>query len=317
MVSNEIKNTVLLELYKAELAENGESNINKIQTKYKFDKEEYKKVIERLTHEGCIKPWAMGGKYRITSEGILHAEETSIIPNELSDPNISARTDSLIKFAEEFEENGRFNRVHYQPLCEQLDMEPQIFVRNMKILIDYGYIESVGSGSYRITPMGLDSVEEWRNHNSIVDKFDEVKQLSPQPRGKAFEKVFSDLLQSYNWQSDQGVVTSHEELDLVFNKGRDYYLVECKWKKDPIQAKVVRDVYAKLENRDQINGIVVSMSNFSSGCIKQVKDYANKKIILLFGEKDVHNLLYRNKTFDSMLDHKYKALITRKEVVYE
>lgn len=316
MASNEIKNKVLLELYKSELAEAGESNINKIRSKYNFDEIKYQKVIDKLSLEEYIKPWA-GGKYKITSKGILHAEKSSIIPRDMSSPNISARTYSLEKFGEAYEEGGRFTRVHYQPLCKELDMSPQIFVRNMKILSDNGYIESVGGGSFRITPEGLDSVQEWRRQKTIVDKFHKIEKLSPQSRGKEFEKVFSDLLRSYSWEADQGVLTTHEELDLVFNKGRDYYLVECKWEKNKIQAKVVRDVYGKLENRDQINGIVVSMSGFSSGCRQQVKDYANKKIILLFGEKDVQNLLYREIPFDAMLNDKYKALITRKEVIYE
>lgn len=87
--------------------------------------------------------------------------------------------------------------------------------------------------------------------------------------------------------------------------------------KKPVEAKVVRSIFGKLENRVGINGIIVSMSGFSSGSTDQVKEYANKKIILLFGEEDIKKLISHDIHFDILLDEKYKALITRKEIIWE
>lgn len=230
--SDEIRNKILLELYKSEFSKEGERNIEKIKSKYGFENHEFRKITDRLSHDGYIKAFTMGGNYIITSYGILLAEELLLIPEEIVNPNLGARTTALDTFARAYEEKGSYADVHYEQICNEIDMDPKVYISNMKVLSDTGYIESTSQGCFKITFQGLDAIEDWRKQNSILDEYKHVEKLNPQARGKAFEKIFSRIIKSYGWESDDNVTTTHEELDIVFNKEREYYLVECKWEKN-------------------------------------------------------------------------------------
>jgi hypothetical protein len=110
--------------------------------------------------------------------------------------------------------------------------------------------------------------------------------------------------------------TDHEEIDVVFSKGREYFLVECKWENQPIGPGVVREFFGKLSNRIGVRGILISMSGFTSGSIKQVIKFASNKIILFFGPEDISKLVIEAHSFDEMLNMKYKAFVTKNEIKY-
>jgi len=63
-------------------------------------------------------------------------------------------------------------------------------------------------------------------------------------------------------------------MDVMIHKGRDFFGIECKWEKKPIQAGVIRELFGKLGNRIDVKGIIVSMSGFSKGAIVEVQGYA-------------------------------------------
>lgn len=76
-------------------------------------------------------------------------------------------------------------------------------------------------------------------------------------------------------------------MDVLFYREREYYLVECKWEKDPIEAPIVRELSGKLANRWDVRGVIASMSGFSIGAVIQAQEYAGKHIILFFGPADI------------------------------
>jgi hypothetical protein len=105
-------------------------------------------------------------------------------------------------------------------------------------------------------------------------------------------------------------------MDVIVYREREYYLVECKWEKVPVEAGVIREFYGKLGNRVDVRGIAVSMSGFAGGAVKQVRDYRNDRIILLFGPDDVRSMVYERVAFDELLNQKYRAFVTRGRVVF-
>ena len=141
--------------------------------------------------------------------------------------------------------------------------------------------------------------------------------MKPQPRGEAFQRLFAKVVEQNGWSQQESVRTPHEEMDVVIYRGREYYLAECKWERDPIQAPVVRELYGKLGNRAGMQGIVVSMSGFTKGAMKQVQDYKNDKIILLFGREDVYSLIYERASLDELLAEKSSMLVIRGMVVFK
>jgi hypothetical protein len=106
-------------------------------------------------------------------------------------------------------------------------------------------------------------------------------------------------------------------MDVVIHKNRDYFLIECKWEKDPIEAGVVRELYGKLGNRIGVQGVVISMSGFTKGAVQQAEDYAGSRVILLFGPEDIKQIIYRRASFDTFLNDKYQHLVTRRKILYK
>ncbi|MCA1709555.1 MAG: restriction endonuclease, partial [Actinobacteria bacterium] len=100
-------------------------------------------------------------------------------------------------------------------------------------------------------------------------------------------------------------------------RDREYYLVECKWVAEPVEAAVIRELKGKLDNRVDVRGIVISMSGFTSGAVVQSVEYTGQRVIILFGPEDVRALMGQENTFEVLLNEKYKALVTRKQVVWQ
>jgi hypothetical protein len=106
-------------------------------------------------------------------------------------------------------------------------------------------------------------------------------------------------------------------MDIVVFRGSLFYLIECKWEAEPIQASIIRELFGKLGNRANVHGLVVSMSGFTSGAVEQTKDYAGQRIILLLGPEDVRDLIEHRRTYDELIDEKHKALVTQRKVTWQ
>jgi predicted transcriptional regulator len=314
MKNSEIGRAVLRRLYEAHFDGNS-FNLPRVREEHGWDQNSFDKVVDRMANDGLIRGWTAGGNYRITMQGILYAEQEGIAPEELRNQNQQARTVILDILAKVYEESGSFATTHISTVPEKTGLDQYCIAFNLQVLEDAGYAETTGSGS-KITHAGLDAVEEWRKRSSLADELERISQLSPQARGRALQKLFAAVVEHHGWSQEEGVRTPHEEMDVIVYKGREYYLVECKWEKSPSEADVIRELHGKLSNRVDVRGIAVSMSGFTQGAKKQVEDYANSRVILLFGIEDVRAIVYRKSQFEDLLDEKYRQLATRRNAVF-
>jgi hypothetical protein len=72
----------------------------------------------------------------------------------------------------------------------------------------------------------------------------------------------------------------------------------------------------KLTNRIDVRGIAVSMSGFSQGIIVQTEQYANNRIILLFGPEDIRSLVSGKSNFTDLLNSKYREIVMHRKATY-
>jgi len=151
----------------------------------------------------------------------------------------------------------------------------------------------------------------------FMEEFEGISGMKPQPRGRAFQKLFARIAGQQGWSQQEGVRTSHEEMDVIIYREQECYLVECKWVRNPIQASVVRELRGKLGNRADVRGIIVSMSGFTNGAMDQVEDFAGDRAILLFGPQDVRSMVFEQVAFTELLNRKYTALVVRRRVVVD
>lgn len=313
----EIRSKVLGELYLHEFGEHGERNLETIRDKHGWDKREFEKVVDRMAYDDLIKPWTMGGNYRIRPLGVLAAERESSAGAELAATNLRIRIEALKRLADAYEQGNNPIGLHYSQLFPGAPWPEVVIVKNLQLLEDLYYVESKASGFYAINFSGLDLLRDLTRRETLTAEFEAAAQLEPAIRGRKFQDLFARLLSESGWQAEKTVTTSNEEIDVVLSKRREYFLVECKWEKDPIEASVVRELFGKVSNRTGVNAILASMSGFSGGAVDQARDHSTRKITLLFGPRDIRMLFSHESSLDELLDAKYRAIVTRRKVTYD
>lgn len=311
----DIERILLERLYEPFFRERDGLNIDSIREELGIDETLFSNTVDEMCHKGLIRARAAGWFYEIDAIGAIKAENEGISPREMTKENQNIRTVVLDQLAKVYEKGGSFADAYFESMSRDLNIDVNLLVNNVQILEDLGYVESVAS-SYKITYTGLDAVKEWRQRSTFAEEFEQVSAQKPQPRGRSLQKLLAKVIEKDEWSQEEGIRTSNEEMDVIVFKEREYYLIECKWEKAPIEADVVRELFGKLSNRIGVQGIIVSMSGFTEGAIKQAIDYASQRVILFFGPDDVHSLIYVKSSFNELLNEKYQKLITKKKISF-
>ena len=312
-----IEDTILCSLYEAYFFDDAAVQVPGMLEEEGWDIDVTWKEVDRMVHDGLARSeHTIGGFYRITYVGILDAEERSVGPKSLIQENKRARESILDILATFYEEEGPLAHAGLDWLCEQTGLELTTAERNLRVLGDLGHVDLVTQDRVRITHPGMDVVGKQRQWLDITEGFERIAKMEPVPRGQGFQKWFARMVQHQGWPQEEGVRTSHEEIDVICFREREYYLVECKWEQKPVRSGVVRELYGKLENRVGVRGILVSMSGFTRGEQKQVREYANLRIILLFGSGDVHSIVCGEARFNELLNAKFYELVARRKAVF-
>lgn len=317
MSQKDAESTILRKSYQAYFRDWSAVNLHAIRDELDMAETPFWNTVDDMTHQGFVSAHTMGGNYIIRPKGIIHAEELGIAPQKLVRENQHIRTMVLDKLATVRDEKGAYADARIESMAEEFGVDKRLLAYNLEVMCDLGYVEPVAMGSYSITHSGIDAVAEWKQRTGFAEEFEYIGSLQPQPRGRALQELLARVIAGSGWSQDEGARTSHEEMDVVIHKEREYFLIECKWEKEPVQAGVVRELYGKLGNRIGVQGIVVSMSGFTSGAVTQAEDYASERVILFFGPEDVHQLIFEQAAFDDLLNEKYGQLITYRKTIYD
>jgi predicted transcriptional regulator len=312
-----IEEAILRALYEG-WAERCDVSLYTILLAGKWDESLFCTVVERMENRDGLITAEGGWQFcELTPSGVLYAEKRGAPPQEEIHRHQRARTEILAQLAEIYDKEGVGTDLHYSEICDSTGLDLKIALLNLSFLTDVGYITDTSTSSFRVTHQGLDSVRAWKKRKELGNEFDRVEALAPQPRGRALQKLLANAIEQFGWFQEESIRTSHEEMDVIIYRDREYYLVECKWVNDPVEASVVRELKGKLDNRVDVRGIVVSMSSFTAGAVEQVADYVNQRVILLFGPEDVRALVRQESTFEDLLNKKYRALVTRKQIIWQ
>lgn len=316
MDQTQIKNHILLNLYNAFFLSDENFNLKTMAEREGLEKPGFWNLVDRMKSEALIRGRALGGFYEITSRGVIYAEEAGLVDEEIAGRNQTARTLILNALMKVYEDKGNLYSAGMTDLYEATGLEETVLKTNRQVLLGLDYIEATGNARFKITNIGVDAFTEYRRTVGLVDEFEDISAMAPRPRGRALQKFLAKVIGQHGWEQDEGVRTSNEEMDVIVFRDREYYLFECKWEKERVEASVIRELFGKLSNRVDVRGVVVSMSGFTEGAVKQVEDYIGQRVILLFGGDDVRQMVYGRVTFDELLNEKYKELVTRRKVSF-
>ena len=311
-----IEEAILRNLYNVNFGSGGQSSLSRLRDEEGFDEKTFRIKVDRMVEEGSISSRVSGGVYQIRIHGILRVENEGLVDDKLVSSNERVRFLTLEVLQKVRNERGPFATEHYTEISNETGVDKPILLVNLDVLEDLGWIEDSAAGLFKITRYGISALEQWRALRAVEVDFEEISKMPPQPRGRAFQKLFANVIGLQGWLQRESVRTSHEEIDVIVSKGREYYLLECEWLKDPSEMDLIQEVYAKIENRVVIHGIAVAMSGFSKGAVKQAERYSNKRPILLFGPEDVKSMINGQRTFDDLLDDKLNRLVDENKIVF-
>lgn len=277
----------------------------------------FKNVMEKMERNGLLQDLQPGYYAEITGRGINEAESRDLIPKESVELNYLVRF-QILDFAAKVENNLKSDgwaeiddlKLEVEPGHSGLDF-------NFDFLREHYLITSDSGRWYRITDSGLRNLEKWRSQFRFQTEYDRISKLAAQTRGVEFEKLITEIVEFAGWEAEHNVQTSFEQMDAVIHKEREFYLMECKWEKKPIESAVVNELFGKLSKRTLTNGILFSMSGFTSGVDKNVESLTGSKAILLFGEKDLKKLISNPANFEALLNEKFTALISQRKVIFD
>lgn len=315
MIESEIEDAILCSLYEARSQPDGRSDMKVLARNGQWNENIFWSTVRRMARHNLIYPYG-GSTYVASGWGVIEAERKGLVPESVVKQQNQLRMLILDVLATVYDEHGDYYIIPISRICEKAGLQEKDSLDNIQLLLDIGYTKLEGNACFKITDRGLDKVREWRKHRAIADEFESITRLTPQSRGRAFQKFIAAMLGQQGWSQLEGVRTSHEEMDVIINQGREYFLIECKWEKDAIESGVIRELIGKLTNRVDVKGIVISMSGFTSGAIEQIEKYVTTRMIMLFGPEDVRQMAYAETTFTMLLDHKYKELVTHNKAIF-
>ncbi len=312
-----IQNTLLKALYERYFDDPSFLNLNSFREENNINDEVFWDEVKGLEDQELISAYAIGGAYILNASGVLFVEKNSLADSVQMEHHQQARTQILNRLMWQYETSGKHAPYFYEDLARDLSMDTNYLLTHLRMLDVTGCIEAPALGGlFLITSVGRQSVLEWRAQMNIRQMYLDAPNLSAQKRGKALERIITELAKHEGWNLESNVITRGEELDLVLVKDHAYYLVECKWYNKPVEAKHIRDFYGKLANRSHYRGLFISLSGFTSGARDHITSYINHHPIVCFGPSDVEALVQTTITLDSLVEQRYRRLTTQRKLEY-
>jgi len=146
---------------------------------------------------------------------------------------------------------------------------------------------------------------------------------NPQIRGKRLEVILNKLFDVYGiliqesftlvGDNNEGIV---EQIDGVVEVDNFLYLVEMKWWKEPIGVPELSQHLVRLFNRQDIRGIFISASGFTSASIQESKNFLSQKILVLIELKEIVLLLEQNGDLLTLIRNKIRQALIYKNPFY-
>jgi len=137
--------------------------------------------------------------------------------------------------------------------------------------------------------------------------------LSPQARGKLFEKFLQELFSRQSVKMRDPFRIVGEEIDGTFKFEGENYIMEAKWQDSGASTEQLYKFAYKVDGKMQGRGLFISVNGFSNEALRAVVHGKMIQTILMDGS-DLSAVLEQRITLEAMLDYKIRAAQTRGEV---
>lgn len=147
----------------------------------------------------------------------------------------------------------------------------------------------------------------------LREKFSEAHELSPQKKGYALEKLFTELMRISGIPVEEPFKIEGEQLDGAIKYDGHYYLVELKWTTDKTEPKEIGHFFYKVSGKLQARGLFIAMNGFTDGAISTLPKGKQLSVLLLDGNH-LANVIYGLYKFQELLEHAIRQASLRGEI---
>lgn len=157
----------------------------------------------------------------------------------------------------------------------------------------------------RLQSAGEKTISYDQQLTSIRASFELAMTLTPQQKGYALEKLFTELMHISKIPVEAPFSLKGEQIDGAIKYDSNYYIVELKWQAGKAEPKDIGTFYFKVEGRMGARGIFIAMSGYSDGVIETLPRGKELRVLLLDGNH-LANVIYGHYTFHQLLEHSIK-----------
>jgi len=135
-------------------------------------------------------------------------------------------------------------------------------------------------------PTSIDTISP--RQKTLISEYESLVRLdngmTKQVRGQKFNKLISDVLTNHGIRSRPNN-EGPGEIDVVFEMDAQRYVLEAKWESPPVGEGAICKLRDRVRKRlSGTNGIVLSMSGYTSDCLQDMKQGQELNVVLLTRE---------------------------------
>ncbi|WNZ60940.1 restriction endonuclease [Myxococcus sp. MxC21-1] len=154
---------------------------------------------------------------------------------------------------------------------------------------------------------------------SLLSRFDGMfVSAQSQRRGYELQDLLNELLAIHGVPAARSFTRNDggEQIDGAFRHGAWYYLVECRWRREPADTRDLDGLVGQVNRSGkQSMGLFLSMNGWSANVVPLLKQNASKSILLADGV-DLRAVLTGALSFQELLDAKERVLNLEGEPYY-
>jgi hypothetical protein len=144
------------------------------------------------------------------------------------------------------------------------------------------------------------------NYEKLLNEFLALQNLEAQARGYAFEKFLNLLFDEFELNPRESFKITGEQIDGSLELDGEYYLIEAKWQKDPLNNSDLLTFYGKIEGKSAwTRGVIISYSGFSKEGLEAFRRGRPTNLVAVDGQ-DLYALFSKKISFAEGLKKKIR-----------
>ncbi len=131
-----------------------------------------------------------------------------------------------------------------------------------------------------------------------------TKQKLLKKRGKKIEKIIARIIEIYNWKNvELNHIKDGVEVDIMGDYGRDFFIMESKWWKEPIQSGVPLRLSGMIPLYPEAKGMVISQKGLTDNALTVISTLmVQNRIIISLDRNDIEAILNEKINFNYLID---------------